>query len=98
GDPAFKGQVFFNPAAGAIGGLQRRMFNGPWTFNMSTKLKKEIEFSEGKRLVLSMLADNVLNHAAFWSGDQNINSTQFGVISSMFYAPRVVEFGAHFHF
>src|SRR5262249_24527168 len=29
GDPAFKGQVFFNPAAGTIGTLQRRMFDGP---------------------------------------------------------------------
>jgi hypothetical protein len=30
GDPSFKGQAFFNPAAGTIGALQRRMFDGPW--------------------------------------------------------------------
>ena len=33
----------------------------------------------------AMDAFNALNHATFWSGDQNINSTTFGVISSMFY-------------
>ncbi len=32
-----------------------------------------------------MDAINALNHATFWSGDQNINSTTFGVIGSMFY-------------
>ena len=29
----FDGQIFFNPGAGDLGTLQRRMFNGPWDFN-----------------------------------------------------------------
>src|SRR4029453_7091056 len=30
GSPAFSGQVFFNPAAGTVGTMQRRFFSGPW--------------------------------------------------------------------
>ena len=42
-----------------------------------------------------MDAFNALNHATFWAGDQNINSTTFGTMSSMFYnPPRVMQFGA----
>ena len=40
-----------------------------------------------------MDAFNALNHATFWSGDQNINSTTFGLMSSMFYAARILQFG-----
>ena len=41
---------------------------------------------------------NVLNHATFWSGDQNINSTTFGAMASMFYPPRVMQFAIHYRF
>src|SRR6202022_4346944 len=34
GTAPFQGQAFFNPGAGTIGTLQRRMFDGPWTFNI----------------------------------------------------------------
>jgi hypothetical protein len=98
GDPTFQGQVFTNPGPGSLGGLQRRMFNGPWTFGLDAKVSKDIQIREGKDLQLRMDAFNVLNHATFWSGDQNINSTIFGVMSSMFYLPRVMQFGARFSF
>ena len=45
-----------------------------------------------------MDAINALNHATFWSGDQNINYTTFGVMSYMFYLPRVMQFGVHYTF
>jgi hypothetical protein len=98
GEAFFPGQVFFNPTAGTIGGLQRRMFDGPWTFNLDASLNKTVEINEQKSIELRMDAINCLNHATFWSGDQNINSTTFGVVSSMFYNPRVVQFGLHFRF
>jgi hypothetical protein len=98
GEAPFKGQLFFNPAAGTIGGLQKRMFSGPWTFDIDAKIRKEIAITEGKRLELNMIAINALNHATFWSGDQNINSTTFGQVSSTFYAPRIVEFGLRLSF
>ena len=78
--------------------MQRRLFDGPWTFNTDLKLNKAIPITETKKLELAMEAINALNHATFWSGDQNINSTSFGVISSTFYQPRVVQFGVHYTF
>ena len=62
------------------------------------RLKKTIPITEAKKVELAMDAINALNHATFWSGDQNINSTTFGVVSSMFYQPRVVQFGVHYTF
>jgi hypothetical protein len=92
--PPFSGEAFFNPGPGTLGTLQRRMFNGPWTFNIDMSMKKKIQITE--RLSLDIRADayNTLNHATFWSGDQLINSTTFGLMSSMFYNPRVMQFGA----
>jgi Carboxypeptidase regulatory-like domain len=98
GTPAFQGQVFYNPAPGTVGTLQRRYFSGPWTFNTDMSLMKTIAITERQRLQLRMDAFNAFNHATFWSGDQNINDTTFGVISSMFYTPRVMEFGATYRF
>ena len=98
GQPAFSGQAFFNPAAGTLGTLQRRMFSGPWTMSWDASLNKAINITETKNVELRMDAINFMNHATFWSGDQNINATNFGVISSMFYNPRVVQFGVHYRF
>ena len=98
GEPAFHGQVFFNPGAGTLGTLQRRMFSGPWTFDIDMRLKKTVNITETKKVELLMDAFNALNHATFWSGDQNINSTTFGVVASTFYLPRIVQFGLHYTF
>jgi hypothetical protein len=62
------------------------------------RLKKTVNITESKKVELLMDAFNALNHATFWAGDQNINSTTFGVVSSMFYAPRIVQFGLHYTF
>jgi hypothetical protein len=98
GDPAFNGQVFFNPGPGTLGTLQRRMFDGPWTFDIDVSLSKTIHFNERHAILVRMDAFNALNHATFWAGDQNINSTTFGLMTSMFYAPRIMQFGAHYTF
>jgi hypothetical protein len=89
----FAGEIFFNPSAGNLGTLQRRMFDGPWTFDLDMTLLKEIKFSDRHSVELRMMAINALNHATFWSGDQNINSSTFGLLSSSFFGSRVCEFG-----
>jgi len=98
GDPAFAGQVFFNPTAGNLGTLQRRQFSGPWTFDTDMSLLKSVAINDRHAVEVRMEAYNVLNHSTFWVGDQNINTTTFGVISSMFYSPRILQFGAHYRF
>jgi hypothetical protein len=98
GQAPYAGQIFYNPGAGTVGTLQRRLFDGPWTFDIDMNLAKNIKIVEGKTLELRMDAYNALNHSTFWSGDQNINSNTFGVISSTFFNPRVMEFGLYFKF
>lgn len=98
GDPTFTGQVFSNPGAGSLGVLQRRLFSGPWTFNIDTSLLKTVNITEHQNVEFRADAFNVLNHATFWSGDQNINTTTFGVISSMFYPARIMQFGLYYRF
>jgi hypothetical protein len=46
---------------------------------------------------------NLFNHPNFYEGDQNINSTNFGKITSMFYAadgvgPRVIQGSLYYRF
>jgi len=98
GEAAFTGQIFYNPGAGTLGVLQRRLFSGPWTFDIDASLMKNIAITEHQRVELRMEAFNALNHATFYSGDQNINSTTFGVIGSMFYSPRIMQFGLTYRF
>ena len=106
GEAPFKGQVFYNPGAGTLGVLQRRLFSGPWTFNTDMSLMKNLDITEHHHVELRMEAFNALNHATFYSGDQYINSTipgqgsinPFGVINSMFYNPRVLQFGLTYKF
>jgi hypothetical protein len=97
GNPPFDGEVFFNPGAGAIGSLQRRMFSGPWNFFLDAALQKTFKITEDQSLEFRMQGSNVLNHPTFYSGDQNINSTTFGLIGSTF-GSRIMQFGLRYRF
>ena len=96
--PPFKGQVFFNPGAGEIGSLQRRMFSGPWTFDMDAALMKATRITERQSIDFKMDAGSVLNHPTFFVTDLNINSTQFGRVSNSFTSRRVIQFGLTYRF
>ena len=98
GSPAFQGEVFFNPAAGTVGALQRRMFTGPNAFNADASLIKNTKIFEKHSLEFRVDAFNVLNHPAFAAGDQNINSTTFGQISGEVNSRRVIQFGLNYEF
>jgi hypothetical protein len=98
GDPTFAGQVFSNPSSGSLGVLQRRLFSGPWTFNLDASLLKTVNITEHQNVEFRADAFNALNHATFYSGDQNINTTTFGVISSTFYPARIMQFGLYYRF
>jgi hypothetical protein len=98
GGAPFSGQVFYNPTAGNLGTLQRRQFSGPWTFNLDMSLMKAIKVTERQDVELRMDAFNALNHATFWTADQNINDTTFGTITSMFYPSRILQFGLLYRF
>jgi hypothetical protein len=98
GQGSFNGQVFYNPVAGTVGALQRRVFSGPWSFDLDASLQKTIHINERHSFEIRMEGVNVLNHPTFYIGDQNINSNTFGVVSSMFNSPRVMQFGVKYQF
>lgn len=98
GQASFDGQVFFQPDAGTIGALQRRMFSGPWTFNLDAGIQKETKITERQSIQFRMESTNVLNHPTWYFGDQTITSTQFGRISSTLYDRRLIQFGLYYRF
>lgn len=98
GAAPFSGQAFFHPDPGTVGGLQRRMFSGPWTFNMDLGILKTTKLTEKKSLEFRMEATNIFNHASFLVGDQVISSADFGRITDTFSYSRRIQFGLYFKF
>ena len=98
GQAAFAGQVFFNPSAGTVGTLQRRMFSGPWAFNADLSLSKKVDLTEHQSATLRFDGSNLFNHPTFLTGDQSINSTTFGTVSSMLTTPRMLQLSLHYTF
>jgi hypothetical protein len=98
GAAPFAGQVFFNPGPGQIGSMQRRMFSGPWIFDMDAQIMKTTPITERQSIIFNMIVGNVFNHPAFFTGDLNINSTKFGQVTGMFTGRRVIQFQLTYKF
>ena len=98
GAAPFSGQVFFQPTAGSIGGLQRNYFSGPWVFNLDLSAGKTTRLTETKSLELRVLSTNALNHTTWFVGDQNLTSSTFGKITSTFYGRQLVQLELRFKF
>ena len=103
GTAPFSGQVFFNPSAGTLGSLQRRILDGPGFARYDLSLAKDTRLRERASIQFRADAFNVTNHPSFFVGDQNVNSTTFGRITAMYYGydgvgPRVLQFGLFIKF
>ncbi len=108
GSPAFNGQIFYNPGAGQVGNLARRMFSGPWQWSWDASVMKTVRFKERHQLEMNFDFFNWANHPTFYvapqSGDYasttnfTINNTTFGKLTGMNYGPRVIQIGAHYRF
>jgi hypothetical protein len=81
-----------------LGTLQRRMFSGPWSFDLDASVQKRVYFTDRQSLELRVEGVNVLNHPTFWSGDQNINTPPFGLVGSMLNSPRILQIGMKYQF
>ncbi len=82
GAAPFNGQVFFNPNPGTLGSLQRNYFTGPGITSLDVAMSKKTRFGERVATELRLDAENILNHPTFTLGDQSIDSTTFGKITS----------------
>jgi hypothetical protein len=108
GSNAFNGQVFYNPTAGNVGNLSRRMFSGPWQWSWDASVMKSIVFTERQHIDLHLDVFNWANHPTFYvapnGGDYGsttnftVNNTTFGKITSMNYGSRVLQIGAYYRF
>jgi hypothetical protein len=98
GSAAFTGQAFTMPAAGAIGSLGRRIFDGPWDTTFNFALNKNFKLTERNVIQLRMIGQNIFNHPTFAIGDQTATSTTFGKITSTFAGARVFQFGLYWDF
>jgi hypothetical protein len=94
----FAGQVFFHPAAGDIGGLQRLQFDGPSQTRWDFSVIKRTRILEGKNLEIRADFTNVLNHPLFFVGDYNLDSTTFGRITSLNFGARVTQLALKLNF
>lgn len=98
GAAPFPGQAFFHPEPGTVGGLQRRMFSGPWNFNADLGVLKTTKLTEKTSVEFRMEATNIFNHATFLVGDQLISSADFGRITDTFSYSRRIQFGLYLKF
>ncbi len=62
--------AFAEPAPGALGNLQRRMFAGPGAFNLNLGLRKTIQVTERVRAEIRGESINLLNNVNWLVGDQ----------------------------
>jgi hypothetical protein len=108
-DRTFDGEVFFNPSAGTVGNLQRRLFSGPWQWSWDMSVKKQFRLYERHTLDFHFDIFDFMNHPTFYirpttGGDYgsvtnfNINNTTFGRITSMNYNPRIIQIAAYYRF
>lgn len=103
GQPAFSGQVFFNPQPGSLGALQRRILDGPGFWDYDFSVSKETKLTERQSLEFRADMYNVFNHPNFFVGDQLVNDSTFGKITSMQSSgnritSRVMQFGLFYRF
>jgi hypothetical protein len=94
----FAGQVFFNPVAGTLGSLQRLQFDGPAQFAWDVSVMKRTVIREALNVEFRAEFFNFLNHPSFSVGDTNINSSQFGRITSTSQNSRVVQLALRLSF
>ena len=71
-----------NPASGSPGSLSPTYLEGPGSFRFDLNLLKKIRLHEDKELIIRGDAINLLNSPQFGGPDTNINSTNFGRITT----------------
>ncbi len=102
-DAPFPGQVFFNPQAGSLGSLQRRILDGPSFWNYDFGLIKSTPINEKHRIESHVDFFNLFNHPNFRGADQNVNSPTFGrmtelLVSGNSIGTHLIQFGLFYKF
>jgi hypothetical protein len=97
GNQYFNTSLFTIEQLGQLGNSRRRFFHGPGLNNFDMALAKTTKFTESKELQLRIEAFNLFNHAQFGNPTGEINSSQFGLVTSARPA-RIMQLGLKFLF
>jgi hypothetical protein len=100
------GNYWFNPASftdaplGQLGNVSRGFFQGPGFTNLDFAIEKNTKITEGTTVQLRLEAYNAFNHTNFGTPNNNVDSSRFGLITSIrsFTNSRLVQLGAKFIF
>ena len=91
--------VFQQPAPGAVGNLQRRMFAGPGAFNLNLGLRKAVALTERVSAEFRAESINLFNNVNWLVGDQTYLGSNQGNNAAVFdnnvtqwNAPRTFQF------
>jgi hypothetical protein len=102
-DTPFPGQVFFNPQAGTLGSLQRRILEGPGFWDYDFSVIKNTRLNDRQSIEFRADFFNLFNHPNFFAGDMNVNSATFGRITGLLASGngvglRKIQFGLFYRF
>ena len=90
--------LLVNPSPGQVGNLGLKWIEAPSRMTFDMNLLKRIQLAESKEFELRMDAINVLNHPIFDNPNLNINSTDFGRITTAMFAARTFVLNARVNF
>ena len=96
----YPGQVFFNPAAGELGTLQRLSLDSPSLLTVDVSLSKKQRIGSRYSAEFKIEAFNLTNTPIFDFADTDINSTTFGRVTALEANanPRIVQLAVKFNF
>jgi hypothetical protein len=80
------------PAPGTIGNFPVNSLSGPAYFNFDLSVTKRIPITETVRFEFKVTAINILNHPNFVFGNQNFDSTTFGLVTTQRGTARNINF------
>ena len=90
--------LLVNPSPGQVGNLGLKWIEAPSRMTFDMNLLKRIKLAESKEFELRMDAINILNHPIFDNPNLNINSTDFGRITTAMFAARTFVLNARVNF
>lgn len=85
--------LLVNPVPGTLGSLGARFTEGPGSFRLDVNLIKTFRITERVNAQLNITADNFTNSPSFSNPTTDINSVNFGRITSTGSAARIVTMG-----
>lgn len=90
--------AFASPAAGSYGTMPLDAFLGPGRWNIDANLSRNFRVGIAKQFQLRIEAFNVLNHANPSNPITNMSNVNFGKVTSLSQAPRIIQIATKFSF